>query len=223
MADGRRKGGKVSVVWFRQDLRLADNPALHEAAANGCTILPVYVLDDAAAGAWATGGAQRWWLHHSLAALAHDLKALGATLVLRRGDAAAIIPALAREAGATEVHAGRLIEPWARRQADRVAEALGDIPLHQHRSATLFDIDAIQTKSGGVYGVYTPFARACRAMGEVPPPLPAPKRLTAATAPSDALADWGLLPTRPDWAGGLRETWQPGEAGAHARMQRFME
>jgi deoxyribodipyrimidine photo-lyase len=222
MADRRRKGGSASVMWFRQDLRLADNPALHAAAADGRAILPVYVLDEAAAGAWAMGGAQRWWLHHSLEALARDLKALGATLVLRRGDAATIIPALAREIGATEVHAGRLVEPWARRQADRVATALGTITLHQHRSSTLRDMDALRTKGGGVYGVYTPFARACRALGEMPPPLPALARLTAVAVPSEALADWRLLPARPDWAGGLRETWQPGEAGAHARMRSFM-
>jgi len=55
------------LLWFRQDLRLADNPALHAAA--GRPLLAVYVLDDEAAGAWAHGGASRWWLHHTLAAL----------------------------------------------------------------------------------------------------------------------------------------------------------
>ncbi len=68
---GAQDGGSIAVVWFRQDLRLADNPALHAAAAAGRAILPVYVLDEAAAGAWAMGGAHRWWLHHSLEALAH--------------------------------------------------------------------------------------------------------------------------------------------------------
>jgi deoxyribodipyrimidine photo-lyase len=215
--------GSPALVWFRQDLRLADNPALRAAAREGRAVLPVYVLDDDAAGAWRMGGAHRWWLHHSLNALATGLKALGATLVLRRGDAASIIAGLARETGASEVHAGRLAEPWARRQADAVAASLGGgATLHLHRASTLLDADAVRTKTGGVYGVYTPFARACRAMGDVPPPLPAPRHLAGIHAKSDRLDTWGLLPEAPDWAGGLRDTWSPGEAGGHARMARFM-
>ena len=73
-----------SILWFRQDLRLADNPALAAAAELGAPILPLYVLDDEAPGAWAPGGASRWWLDRSLAALEAELEALGLTLVLRR-------------------------------------------------------------------------------------------------------------------------------------------
>jgi deoxyribodipyrimidine photo-lyase len=216
--------GSLALVWFRQDLRLADNPALRAASEGGRPVLPVYVLDDDAAGAWRMGGAHRWWLHHSLEALAAGLKALGATLVLRRGDAASIIAGLARETGAHEVHAGRLVEPWARRQAEAVSTALGDgAKLHLHRASTLLDMDAVRTKTGGVYGVYTPFARACRAAGEMPAPLPAPRHLIGVNAKSDRLGNWALLPAKPDWAGGLRDTWSPGEAGGHARMTRFMD
>jgi deoxyribodipyrimidine photo-lyase len=217
------QGGQPAVVWLRQDLRLADNPALHAAAAAGRPVLPVYILDEAAAGRWRMGGAHRWWLHHSLAALAADLAHLGAPLVLRQGDAASIIAELARAVGAREVHAGALVEPWARRQADAVARALDDgSTLVLHRASTLLDMDAVRTKSGGVYGVYTPFARACRAMGPPPEPLPAPPRLTGVSAPSDHLDDWALRPTHPDWAGGMRDTWTPGAKGGHARLQRFM-
>ena len=215
--------GSPAVVWFRQDLRLADNPALCAAAAQGRPVLAVYILDDPAAGEWRPGGAHRWWLHHSLAALAAGLKALGATLVLRRGDAAPILAGLVQETGATEIHAGRLVEPWARRQEAAVTAALGDgVTLQLHRASTLFDLDVVRTQTGGVYGVYTPFARACRALDEIPAPLPAPTRLTATHAKSDRLIDWALLPTKPDWAGGMRDTWTPGEAGGHARMKQFM-
>jgi deoxyribodipyrimidine photo-lyase len=211
------------LVWFRQDLRLADNPSLHDAAASGRPVVAVYVLDDEAAGRWRMGGAHRWWLHHSLAALAKDLAAIGGALVLRRGDAARVIPALVDETGADAVYAGLLVEPWARRQADAVARALGDrAALTLHRASTLLDMDAVRTKTGGVYGIYTPFSRACRAMGPPPEPLPAPKRLAGVKAKSDRLDDWGLLPTRPDWAGGLREAWIPGEAAGHARMRQFV-
>ena len=76
---------KPALLWFRQDLRLADNPALHAVADR--PILPVFILDAEAAGTWTEGGASRWWLHHSLEALSRDLKALGAPLLVLRGAA----------------------------------------------------------------------------------------------------------------------------------------
>ena len=112
--------------------------------------------------------------------------------------------------------------PWARAQEEAVAAALPDVPLHLHRAATLFELGSIRTKTGTAYGIYTPFARAARAMGTPPKPEPAPKRLHGVEASSDALASWRLLPTKPDWAGGFRDTWRPGEAGAQARMKQFM-
>src|SRR5690242_16692380 len=96
-----------TLFWFRQDLRLADNPGLAAAIATGRPVLPVYVLDDETPGRWRPGGAARWWLHHSLAALAEGLARLGAKLILRRGPAAAIVPALAAETGAAAVHWNR--------------------------------------------------------------------------------------------------------------------
>jgi deoxyribodipyrimidine photo-lyase len=214
----------VVLVWFRQDLRLADQPTLHAAAQAGRQVLPVFVLDDAAAGPWRAGGASRWWLHHSLASLDADLRRIGAGLVLRRGAWQQEIPRLAAEAGAAAVYCGQMHEPWARRADAAVAAALqaDGRRLIQHRTSTLFDLAELRTKAGGVYGVYTPFMRACRARDAPHPALPAPHRLQAAPPPhSDRLDDWGLRPTRPDWAAGLRETWSPGSAGAQARLRDF--
>jgi deoxyribodipyrimidine photo-lyase len=207
------------LLWLRRDLRLADNPALDAALASGRKVLPVFVLDAASAGAWAPGGASRWWLHHSLAALRADLAARGAPLVLRRGRYAEVIPALAAESGAVEVHAGLPTEPWSRAALREVA---GKVTLKVHLATLLHAPAAIRTQAGTPYGVYTPFARACRAAGEVASPGPAPARIPAPPAPaSDRLEDWGLLPTAPDWAGGLRAAWTPGEAGARARLAEF--
>ena len=91
---------RPALLWFRQDLRLTDHAALHAAVGSGRAVLPVYVLDDAAAGDWAVGGASRWWVHHSLTALARDLDAVGAPLVLRNGDSVTMLAALARDVGA---------------------------------------------------------------------------------------------------------------------------
>jgi deoxyribodipyrimidine photo-lyase len=210
-------------MWFRQDLRLADQAALVAAMAGGRPVLPVYILDDDSPGQWATGGAGRWWLHHSILSLHAALQAAGSPLVLRRGRAAVVLPELLAETGATEIHAGRMHEPWAR-GVEAAIEAAVPGTLRLHRTSTLFDLDSVRTKTGGIYGVYTPFANTLRQRGQPAPPLPAPAHIPAPPAPSsDRLEDWALLPTRPDWAAGFRATWQPGEAAAHDRLRAFID
>jgi len=95
-----------TLLWFRDDLRLADNPALAHAAASGRPVVAVHVLDEASPGLRPLGGASRWWLHHALAALITDLGRLGVPLVLRRGAAANVIPALAAEIDAARGDTG---------------------------------------------------------------------------------------------------------------------
>ena len=212
-----------AILWFRQDLRLADNPALVAAMAAG-PVLPVFILDDAAAGAWAPGGAGRWWLHHSLAALAADLKARGASLTLLSGRAETLIPALAQSGRAKQVHAGRMVEPFARERDRRIAEALEGVGavLSLHTSALLAEPHRIRSGSGSPYAVYTPFSRAIFALGEPEAATPAPARIAAAPPAPDSLDldALGLLPRR-DWADAFPQLWTPGEAGAAARLARF--
>ena len=220
---GKRDRG-VALLWMRQDLRLADNRALDAALRDADQVVPVFVLDQAAAGDWAPGAASLWWLHHSLASLGRAFAGLGNHLVLRRGDSAAILGALARETKAVAVHCGQTHEPWQCALEDAVAAALGDVPLVRHRVSTLFALDAVRSKTGTIYAVYTPFARACRALPDPEPPLPAPKTVPGPARPpaSDRLEDWSLLPTKPDWSAGLAATWTPGEEGGHARMRAFL-
>jgi deoxyribodipyrimidine photo-lyase len=209
------------ILWFRQNLRLADHPALQAALATGRKLVPVYVLDDEDAGRWAAGGAGRWWLHHSLASLAASLSRCGTPLVLRQGCAAAILSALMAETGAIELHAGRMHEPWARAVEQQLADSLGDA-LHLHRTATLFDLETIRTKTGGVYGVDTPLARTLRSRGDPAPPMDAPVHIPAwPKIASDRLDDWAMLPRQPDWSTGFDALWQPGEADAQRRLEQF--
>jgi deoxyribodipyrimidine photo-lyase len=208
-----------AIVWFRNDLRLADNPVLHAAVEQADEILPVFILDER------IGGAARWWLHHSLTALSADLAQLGSKLLLRRGDPRQIIPELAAEIGAASVHAGRSFEPAARAADKDVHDVLKNagVALRRHLSAMLFVPEEMRTKTGGYYGVYSPFARACFAAGVPDEILPKPSKLAGVTkVMGDKLADWKLLPKRPDWAGGFRETWTPGEAGARQRLDAFL-
>lgn len=221
----------ATLVWFRNDLRLSDHPALLEAAARG-PILPVYVLDTAEeAGAWAPGGASRWWLHHSLAALRAALAARGLPLILQRGPAAEVLPTLMRAAGADRIVWNRRYEPWAveRQDTPLIARlrAMG-LAWESYNAALLFEPWTLRTGAGDPYRVYTPFWKACRAHGVAAPAPTLGSAQAPATLPaSDRLEDWSLLPTRPDWAGGLRAAWLEddgiGEAAARRRLDRFLD
>jgi deoxyribodipyrimidine photo-lyase len=207
---------KPQIVWLRRDLRLADNPALYHAAKAGPAVC-VYVLDDARAKGHAYGGASRWWLHHSLESLAASLAAKGSRLILRRGDAVEELCKLAAEVGVSTIHANRHYEPWWRKAQSELKEKL-DLRLHD--ANYLLPPGAVTTGSGTPYKIYTPFSKAT--LDLLPPrdALPAPVRLDApANWPdSDTLEDWGLLPTRPDWAVGMRDFWTVGEDAAHERL-----
>jgi len=216
----------TTLLWFRQDLRIADNPALARAAEAGRPLLCLYVLDDRTPGEHAIGGAQRWWLHRSLAGLDADLRKRGSRLVLRQGEAAAIVEQLARETGAAEVLWNRCYEPYAVERDGRLKgrlKALG-IAAASSNGSLLVEPWDLQTGQGGAYKVFTPFWRALSAAYGNAPPLPAPKTLPPAPeVASDRLDDWRLLPERPDWAAGFARHWTPGEASAQRRLTRFLD
>jgi deoxyribodipyrimidine photo-lyase len=217
----------VSLVWFRRDLRLADNPALAEAVARGEPIVPVFVLDDADAGAWQPGGASRWWLHGSLAALSRDLAALGSRLVLRSGPAQPALDRLIAETGATGVFWNRRYEPWVTARDERLKAnwKRRGLIARSANAGLLAEPWSLKTQTGGPYRVFTPFWRALRAAGDPALPLASPARIPGPTdwPMSESLDSWALRPARPDWAGGLAEVWQPGEAGAEARLATFLD
>jgi deoxyribodipyrimidine photo-lyase len=206
-----------ALVWFRQDLRLADQAAFAAAAQAG-PVVAVYVLDDETPGDWRIGGAQRWWLHHSLASLSRSLEDMGVQLVLRRGAAAPVIAALAAEIGAGAVHALRHYEPWWQRAEAALAK---DVTLELHGGALLADPRTILTGSGGRYRMFTPFWRALRERMPPPEPQLVVDGTGATRVPSDRLEDWRLLPERPNWATGF-SLWQPGETGAHEALADFV-
>ncbi|WP_423142813.1 cryptochrome/photolyase family protein [Parablastomonas sp. CN1-191] len=209
----------ASIVWLRRDLRLADQPAFHAAASAG-PVIPVYVLDDDGAGRRKPGGAARWWLHHSLAALERDLDERGSKLILRRGDAAAALAAVARAAGIAAVHALHHYEPWEIAAEKAVAGAL-DLTLHD--GAYLAPPLTVRTGSDKPYRIFTPFWRALGATMPPADPLPRPHLRAPANWPaSDGLDDWHLVPTSPDWASGFAKEWRAGEIAAHDQLDDFL-
>ena len=218
------RGQPPAIVWFRQELRLADNPALRIAAQAG-PVLPVYVFG-----------------RRSGRRLGHGRRA---PLVAARQ------PRIARARPAEGgVHASscagarrRRSFPGSRRRqarwpcmpgswsshgrARRTRRSRPRCPRACRCTATARACSTTRTRCGprraAAYGIYTPFARATRALGPPDRPKPAPKTLTGVPAHSDTLADWQLRPSKPDWAAGLRETWRPGEAAAHARAKWFLD
>ncbi len=219
------------IVWFRDDLRLSDHPALHAAAQSGAPLVCLYVLDQDTGSARPPdgrpiGSASRWWLAQSLRSLQASLAKRGQTLVLRRGAAAKIISELAQEIQASAVN---WIESDIANQAAverAVKTALEDIGVTSRSfpSDLLVKPASLRTKEGRGLRVFTPFWKRVLALGDQSRSLPAPKTLTAGpTVVSDELASWKLEPTHPDWAAGLRETWTPGEAAAQTRLKDFLD
>ncbi|MBN7794798.1 cryptochrome/photolyase family protein [Microbacterium esteraromaticum] len=215
----------TTLVWFRDDLRVADHPALHAAAESGDAIVALYILEDASEHIRAHGGAARWWLHHSLRALADALAERGVPLILRQGPTEVVLADVVAESGARTVLWNRRYGQGRHHDAALV-EALGadGIRVRTFIGDLLFEPHTVATQDGGAYRVYSAFWRACTAEREPAGPLPAPRALTPAPSQprSDALDEWALLPTSPDWSGGLSERWTPGETGAQRRLDEFL-
>jgi len=213
-----------SIVWLRDDLRVADNPALSAAVDRGGPVVVLYLLDEESPGARPLGGASRWWLHGSLAALAAELADRGAHLTLRRGAAGTVIPQLVAESGAGAVYWNRRYGALREVDAELKSRLRADgLDVQSFGASLLFEPWTITTGAGDPYKVFTPFWRACLAGDDPRAPLPPPERIEGLAVASDDLDTWALLPTRPDWAAGLRAAWTPGEQGADARLEQFVE
>ena len=211
-------------MWFRNDLRLNDNPALHAANATGQAILCVFILEDDFDGLRPLGGAALWWLDKSLRSLTSAIEARGGRLILRRGAASKHLPALIKETGATSVYWNRRYGPSER----RVDEALKSTLTAQGVGAKSFNGSllnepwAFTTASGGHYRVFSPFWRAVQANYRAPAPLITKPNFANLDTPSEPLESWDLHPKAPDWSSGF-DIWSPGEAGAMANLDRFLE
>ena len=214
----------TSIVWFRLDLRIEDNPALTAAAARGA-VVPVFIWAPDEESPWPPGGASRWWLHQSLKALAKSLGDLGSDLVIRRGPTLAALKALAEETGAASVFWNRRYEPGLIARDQTIKEALraGGMHAESFNSALLHEPWTIRNQSGQPFQVFTPFWKRCLVEPEPAEPLPAPGQLVRPQhpIPSVALDALQLEPTIP-WANGFRDAWNPGESGAVEQLSQFL-
>ena len=218
------KNVKPVILWFRQDLRLADNPALVHAVATGKPVVFCYIRDEISEYVRPLGSAQNWWLHHSLASLSDSLMQFGARLILRAGPAEDVIDELVHSSGADEIC-------WNRRYGEGEQAVDRSIKERLAGKATSFaglllhEPSLLRTGSDKPYRVYTPFWK--KLLSQAPPrqPLPIPESINASTEllASDELSSWALLPTTPNWAHEIAANWKPGEDGAAESLNQFIK
>jgi deoxyribodipyrimidine photo-lyase len=214
------------LVWFRDDLRLSDHPALTAAAARGAPVICLYVLGEhgATTAGRPIGAASKWWLAQSLRAVAKSLAGHGCALVLRQGNPADVIAEVMRGEGVREVFWNEIDNAADARVAADVAHAVEREGggWRSYHGDLLVRPAELRNKDGRGLRVFTPFWKRVLARGDVPAPLPVPKLRHSPPLASDDLAAWALEPTHPDWAGGLRESWTVGEVAAQQRLQDFL-
>jgi deoxyribodipyrimidine photo-lyase len=215
----------VTIHWLRHDLRLDDNAALTAAARRGA-VVPVFIWAPEEEAPWEPGAASRWWLHQSLEKLAAALAKVGAPLVIRRGPSLDALRKLAKETGATHVAWNRRYEPAVVERDKGIKKALAadGLEVESFNGSLLFEPMQVATKEGKPYQVFTPFWKTLLAREEPAEPLAAPRKLTGVEKQPTSLAidSLALLPAI-DWAGTMRSTWTPGEAGGAKRLGRFLE
>ena len=211
------------IIWFRRDLRLADNPALNAGVKSDRPLILLYIQDTDAGRR--EGGAKNIWLHHSLQSLSKDIAARGGQLILRQGLAKTILDEFIKETGASAVY-------WNRRYTENGREIDGAIKTdlktrgleaQSFNANLLTEPWKIQTKTGGFYKVFTPYWRAVRSQLIVDPALPAPDELINYQADSVELIDLRLRPKNLNWDKTIMQGWQAGEAGAKNRLDSFLD
>ncbi len=200
----------TSILWFRRDLRLSDNPALVDAVHSADDVVGVFCLDDHLLGP--AGAPRRAFLFRCLRAL-DDV--MGGRLVVRHGDPVEVIPALAVEVDAASVHFAADFGPYGTARDDAVAAALSEAGIEVARTGSPYAVEpgSIFTKAGTPYRVFTPFSRAWRDHGW-PEPVAKPAGVAWRPAPTDG------VPDDPDL--GDVELARAGEDAAHNRLDHFL-
>ena len=211
---------KPIIVWFRRDLRLADNPAFFEAVKTGLPVIALYI-DETDIGR-PLGAASKVWLHHSLVSLKADI----GELILRRGPAKSVIETLISETGATHIFWNRRYQKKDRECDVEIKKALQDIGVEtkSFNGNLLSEPWEVKTKTGNsYYKVFTPYWRAARNMFGISKPLPRPEiSLSGLRLESLTIDELNLLPDSPDWAAKMLPDWVIGEAGAKAALTAFL-
>ncbi|VEB33602.1 cryptochrome/photolyase family protein [Legionella cherrii] len=211
----------IALVWFRYDLRLNDNPAFIEACSRHQFVIPLYIYD---AQNSVLGGAQAWWLHHSLTSLSNSLAKLGLNLILRKGDPLEIILDLIKNISVSSVYWNRCYEPAAILRDKKIKATLLEqgIEVLSFNGSVLHEPWTIKNKNGDYFKVFTPYWNHCKQNLNIQAAMHLEHRPAGIEVNSDKLLEWKLLPTI-NWAARFREYWTPGEEGAQQKLLEFIE
>lgn len=213
---------KTALIWFRQDLRLIDNPAFITACNHHDVVIPLYIYDKTTS---TLGRAQQWWLHHSLLALEASLQEYGLHLILRQGNPLEVITTFVNQLSIDAVYWNRCYEPLAITRDKEIKSTLSQqgILIKSFNGSLFNEPWTIKNKSGTYFKVFTPYWKHCLQQITVPMLIEPTHRPKSLDIPSDSIAAWNLLPKQPNWATQFAHYWQPGEKGAEKNLDRFIE
>ena len=214
------------ICWFRNNLRITDNPALHSAIKTGAPIICVYIYDEKLAQQWHRGRASQWWLHHSLKKLSESLEKIGIKLILRKGESLKELEKLYKESNATGLYFIRQYAAYDSKLEDKIySKFKDDFEIRRFKSYLLFEPEDISTLNNEPYKVFTPFYRTYLKQAGPSTPLPAPRKCKAFAKKlaSEQLKNWQLLPNNPDWSQQFSSIWTPGEKSALKMLKNFTQ
>lgn len=214
----------TAIIWFRNDLRLADNAALLKACQHE-NVIPLYIFDENAGRK--LGSAKKLWLHHALQNLIRNLRAIGAELILRSGDEKTVLENVIVQSKADAVYWNRRYEPNTIDKDTALKRSLKDnnIKVKSFRGHLLHEPNQLTTKAGTPFRVFTPFWKTLDATIEIQAPYPAPQAMPSGI---DGLATIGLKelalsPTKPDWSDGITDRFIPGETAAQSILTEYLD
>jgi deoxyribodipyrimidine photo-lyase len=213
---------KPAILWFRQDLRLTDNPALTDAIENELPVIPVYIYAPEEDDGWPPGGASKWWLHQSLQALTDELEQCGSYLAIRSGESLGQLQSIIKETGADTVLFNRRYEPEARELEQHVAAKLSKagITVRSFNSSLLREPGLVRNKEGKPFKVFTAYWRNCLLADQPQKPLPKPATIKSWPKEPDSITLKKLaLEPKIKWAKGLEEAWAPGSNGVRKNLR----
>ena len=214
---------EICIMWFRQDLRLNDNPAIIEANNSGLKILPVYILDDINSSNWKIGSASRWWLNESLKKLDDSLNH---NLCFMSGDSIKCLNNLISTYNVKSVYFNKCYEPWRIQSDEKIINFLSnkDINTFQLNGSLLFEPESTVKEDGTPYKVFTPFYRKGCLQNSPEPriPLEKPKNIKFLKHVELQLEELELLPKK-NWYKDFKDDWSPGENGAREKLNQFLQ
>jgi deoxyribodipyrimidine photo-lyase len=212
----------INVMWFRQDLRLADNPALTNALEDGKT-LPIFILYNVNSKEHLNGAASKWWLHHSLIKLNKSLKN---KLCFFIGNPMDILDEISKQYKISNIFWNRCYEPWRVKRDKKIKKYFNDqnVNVNTFNGSLLWEPWNVSKKDGTPYKVFTPYYRkGCLNSDKPRMPLPAPNLSNLISIDNHDLKieDLELMPKH-NWYNKMISLWSPGEEGAHSKIEEFI-